>query len=116
MNLADNKCIPSRVGDIPLDREKAELMLSQLEGNWSLNADGHLERLYKFKNFARALAFVNKIGAVAEAEDHHPDLYLAWGKCRVVVWTHLINGLTESDFFLAAKSDRAFKQLQSSNT
>ena len=91
-------------------------MLSLLDSGWSLNRDGHLERLYKFKNFARALAFVNKIGAVAETEDHHPDLYLGWGKCRVEIWTHLINGLSESDFFLAAKSDRAFKQLQASNT
>jgi 4a-hydroxytetrahydrobiopterin dehydratase len=66
----------------------------------------------KFKNFARALAFVNKIGAVAEAEDHHPDLYLAWGKCRVEIWTHIVNGLLESDFYLAAKSDRVFNRMQ----
>ena len=70
---------------------------------------GHLERLYTFKDFAQALAYVNKVGAVAEAEGHHPDLYLAWGKCRVEIWTHKINGLTESDFYMAAKADREFE-------
>ena len=114
MNLADNKCIPSRTGDPPLDRSKAELMLDQLEGNWALNTNGHLEKLYKFKDFAQALIFVNNIGAVAEAENHHPDIYLAWGKCRVEIWTHNINGLAESDFFLAAKSDREYHRLQDS--
>ena len=116
MNLADNKCVPSRSGSAPMDKNKAEEMLGLLEDGWSLNRDGHLEKEYKFKNFARALAFVNKVGAVAEEENHHPDLYLAWGKCRVEIWTHVINGLAESDFFLAAKSDRAFKDLQTANT
>ena len=108
MNLADKKCVPSRIGDPPLDKAKTEVMLDQLEENLKLNANGHLEKLYKFKDFARALAFVNKIGAVAEAEDHHPNIYLAWGNCRVEIWTHIINGLTESDFFLAAKMDREY--------
>lgn len=76
---------------------------------WSLNAQGHLERLYTFKDFAQSLAFANKVGAVAEAEGHHPDLYVAWGKCKVEIWTHKINGLTESDFYLAAKADREFE-------
>jgi pterin-4a-carbinolamine dehydratase len=62
-----------------------------------------------FKDFAEALAFVNKVGAVAEEEGHHPDLLLAWGKCKVELWTHKINGLTESDFYMAAKADRAFE-------
>ena len=111
MDLADQKCVPSRRGVAPMDGVKAMEMLNQLDSGWSLNSDGHLERLYKFKDFAQALAFVNKIGSVAEAEDHHPDIYLAWGKCRVEIWTHVINGLSESDFYLAAKSDREFNQL-----
>ena len=75
---------------------------------------GHLERLYTFKDFAQALAYVNKVGAVAEAEGHHPDLYLAWGKCKVEIWTHKINGLTESDFYMAAKADREFEPFRAS--
>ena len=108
MNLADNKCVPCRGGVPPMVRAKAEEMLKQLDSGWTLNKAGHLEKLHKFKDFAQALAFVNKIGAVAEEEGHHPDLYLAWGKCRVEIWTHKINGLTESDFYMAAKSDREF--------
>ena len=112
MSLADNKCVPSRSGAPTMNKKKADEMLGLLEGGWTLNRDGHLEKLYKFKNFARALAFVNKIGAVAEAEGHHPDLYLAWGKCGVEIWTHIVNGLLESDFYLAAKSDREFNRMQ----
>jgi len=97
-----------------MERAKAEEMLKQLERGWQLNKDGHLERLYTFKDFAQALDFVNKVGVVAEAEGHHPDLYLAWGKCKVELWTHKINGLTESDFYMAAKADRAFQSFKAS--
>lgn len=83
-------------------------MLAELGSGWQVNDQGHLERLYAFANFARALEFANAVGAIAESEGHHPDLYIAWGKCRIEVWTHKINGLTESDFTLAAKADRAF--------
>ena len=91
-----------------MEAARAQEMLAQLENGWELNQNGHLERLYPFKNFAEALAFVNRVGEVAEAEGHHPDLYLAWGKCKVELWTHKINGLTKSDFYMAAKADRAF--------
>lgn len=110
MSLADNKCVPCRGGVPPLDPAKIEELLRQLEKGWTLNAKGHLERTYTFKNFAEALVFVNKVGNLAETEGHHPDLYLAWGKCGVEIWTHKINGLTESDFYLAAKADRAYAQ------
>ena len=116
MGFADNKCVPCRGGITPMERAKAEEMLKQLDSEWALNKDGHLERLYRFKDFAQALAFVNKVGAVAEEEGHHPDLYLAWGKCKIELWTHKINGLTESDFYMAAKSDRAFQPFQISVT
>jgi 4a-hydroxytetrahydrobiopterin dehydratase len=112
MGLADNRCIPCRGGVPPMERSKAEEMLKQLGPGWQLNKDGHLERLYTFKDFAQALEFVNKVGAVAEAEAHHPDLYLTWGKCKVEIWTHKISGLTESDFYLAAKADRAFDSMK----
>ena len=71
-------------------------------------SEGHLQRTYEFADFAAALAFANRVGAIAEEQGHHPDLYVAWGKCGVEIWTHKIDGLTESDFFLAAKVDRAF--------
>lgn len=112
MGLADNTCVPCRGGIPPLEAAKVQELLSQLGTGWSLNSAGHLERLFTFKDFAQALAFVNKVGAVAETEGHHPDLMLAWGKCKVEIWTHKINGLTESDFYLAAKVDREFDSVK----
>jgi len=73
---------------------------------WEIVENHHLRKTYRLPDFAQALALVNRIGAVAEAEDHHPDLYLAWGRVDVTIWTHKIGGLTESDFILAAKCDR----------
>jgi 4a-hydroxytetrahydrobiopterin dehydratase len=113
MGLADKACIPCRGGVPPIEETRAQELLAELARGWQINKDGHLERLYTFSDFAGALDFVNKVGAVAEAEGHHPDLHLAWGKCRVEIWTHKINGLTESDFYLAAKSDRAFDSMRS---
>jgi 4a-hydroxytetrahydrobiopterin dehydratase len=110
--LADNACVPCRGGVPPMEPAKAQSMLKQLGRGWQLNKEGHLERLYTFKNFADALAFVNRVGAVAETEGHHPDLFLSWGKCKIEIWTHKINGLTESDFYLAAKADREFDAMK----
>jgi 4a-hydroxytetrahydrobiopterin dehydratase len=72
--------------------------LKELGQRWEINGRGHLMRLYIFKDFAQALAFTKKVGALAEAEGHHPDLYLAWGKCKIEIWSHKIQGLTDSDF------------------
>ena len=107
MSLADNTCVPCRGGVPPLEHQKIQDLLGQLEKGWVLNAQGHIEKTYSFDNFADALAFTNRVGNVAELEGHHPDIYLAWGKCKVEIWTHKIQGLTESDFYLAAKADRA---------
>jgi len=109
MGLADNTCVPCKGGIPPLPPARTQELLKQLGRGWSLNQAGHLERLYTFKDFAEALAFVNRVGAVAEEEGHHPDLLLAWGKCKMEIWTHKINGLTESDFYMAAKADREFE-------
>lgn len=109
MSLADQKCIPCRGGIPAMERSRAEALLRELDGDWLPNPDGHLERTYSFEDFTKAMAFANKVAEIAEAEGHHPDLYIAWGKCRVEIWTHKIRGLTESDFYLAAKADRAFK-------
>jgi len=93
-----------------LSSDRAEELLAELGDEWALDADGHLSRQYKFKNFVDALAFANRVGVIAEEQAHHPDLYVAWGKCRVDIWTHKINGLTESDFYFAAKVSRAHQQ------
>ena len=111
MNLADKPCVPCRGGVPPMARSRAEALLAELEPGWQLNAEGHLERVYPFKNFVQALEFANKAGAIAEKEGHHPDLHVAWGKCKVEIWTHKIKGLTESDFYMAAKVDRAFQSM-----
>ena len=109
MNLAEQKCVPCRGGVPPLDQDRAEVLLRELDDGWRLNAQGHLERAYVFDDFARAMAFANRVAEVADREGHHPDLHIAWGSCKVEIWTHKIGGLTESDFYLAAKADRAFK-------
>ena len=108
MELADRKC--SDGGSVPrLKAVRARELLKELSQGWELNGQGHLVRRYTFKDFAQALAFANKVGAVAEAEGHHPDLSLAWGKCKIEIWSHKIKGLTESDFILAAKAERECK-------
>jgi len=91
----------------PLDAAAIAPLLAQLDG-WTAPGAHHLEKMYRLKNFVRALALVNRIGAIAEEQNHHPDLTLAWGRVGVAIWTHKIDGLTESDFIFAAKCDRAF--------
>lgn len=91
-----------------MEAAAAETLLQQLGDGWHITGDGHLERIYTFKNFREAMTFANGVADIADAEDHHPDLHVSWGRCRVEIWTHKINGLTESDFVFAAKADRAF--------
>ena len=114
MGLADQRCVPCRGGVPPMDETRAKEFLRELEDGWRLNTEGHLEREYCLQNFAEAMALANKLGDVAEEESHHPDLYIRWGKCKVEIWTHKIKGLTESDFYFAAKADRAFRALGNS--
>ena len=104
MNLADKTCVPCKGGVPPLKGEELEQMQAQLAG-WKVVAEHHLTKTYVFPDFRTALEFVNRAGAIAEQQGHHPDLYLSWGKVEVKIWTHKINGLTESDFILAAKID-----------
>ena len=110
MKLADERCVPCLGGTPPMQRQRAEALLQELQDGWQLNEHDHLERTCKFKNFRQAMAFANKVAERAEVEGHHPDLYIAWGRCRVEVWTHKIHGLTESDFYFAAKADRALEE------
>ncbi len=103
--LSAKHCIPCKGGIPPLEPPAIAELLQQLHNSWSVVDDHHLVKTYPFPDFAQALDLVNRIGAVAEDEGHHPDLYLAWGKVRVEIWTHKIDGLTLSDFVLAAKCD-----------
>jgi 4a-hydroxytetrahydrobiopterin dehydratase len=107
MNLAEKHCVPCRGGVPPLRGEELEQMKAQVP-NWQVAEGHHLTRSFQFPDFKSALDFVNRVGAVAEQEGHHPDLYLAWGKVDVKTWTHKIDGLTESDFILAAKIERLY--------
>lgn len=102
-SLSDKHCIPCQGGVPPLNQQEISQLLVQLTGNWQINEVGHLTKSYSFHNFIDAMHFANQIAQIAEEEAHHPDLTIAWGKCAVEIWTHKINGLTESDFILAAK-------------
>ena len=104
--LAKKECVPCRGGVPPLDGEAIQSLLDQLGGGWKSVDEHHLEKEYSFKNFREAMDFTVKVGELAEAQGHHPDIYLSWGKVKLTIWTHKINGLTESDFVLAAKADR----------
>jgi 4a-hydroxytetrahydrobiopterin dehydratase len=107
--LAEKECVPCR-GEVPaLKGRQLEEFAAQLEPGWRLVDQHHLERDFTFKNFREALDFTNRVGELAEAQGHHPDIYLSWGKVTVSIWTHKINGLTESDFILAAKTDQLAK-------
>jgi 4a-hydroxytetrahydrobiopterin dehydratase len=105
--LAGEKCAPCRGGVPALKGDELRTLQDELGGGWRVEGEHHLEKEYTFPDFAQALAFTNAVGAIAEDEGHHPDIYLAWGKVRVTIWTHKIDGLTRSDFVLAAKIDRA---------
>ena len=103
--LADKKCVPCRGGVPPLKGTDLE-KLHRSVPDWSVIGEHHLRRELRFPDFKQALDFVNRVGALAEQEGHHPDILLAWGKAEVTLWTHKIDGLTESDFIMAAKIDR----------
>ena len=102
--LSDRHCVPCHGGVPRLRGEEIEPLLGQLEG-WRVVEEHHLSKEYKFSNFAEALAFVNRAGEVAESEGHHPDVEFGWGYARLKVYTHAIDGLSESDFVLAARID-----------
>ncbi len=104
--LAQKECVPCKGGVPPLTPAENDRLLAELGGGWRVVDNHHLEKEYRFPDFREALAFTNRVGELAEAEGHHPDIYLAWGKVRVTIWTHKIDGLTESDFVLAAKADQ----------
>jgi 4a-hydroxytetrahydrobiopterin dehydratase len=107
--LASMSCVPCRGGVPPLRGNEVSVLLERLGGGWKVVDEHHLEKEYRFPDFRTGHEFVQRVGDVAEAEGHHPDIHLAWGKVRLQIWTHSINGLTESDFILAAKADARFQ-------
>ncbi|MFN3531193.1 MAG: 4a-hydroxytetrahydrobiopterin dehydratase [Candidatus Brocadia sp.] len=102
--LAAKKCIPCKGGVPPLKGEALVALQKQIEG-WDVVEEHHLFKTFKFPDFRKALDFVNKVGEIAEQEGHHPIITFTWGKVEIKIYTHKINGLTESDFILAAKID-----------
>ncbi len=108
-NLENKTCTACHGSESTLNESQIGTFMKELKGGWSRNQKGHLEKAYPFKNFADAMGFANKITDIAEAQGHHPDLHITWGKCDVEIWTHFLNGLTESDFYLAAKIEKLLK-------
>ncbi len=108
-DLASKSCVPCRGGVPKLEGKDLSALLERLGGGWRVVDEHHLEKEYSFPDFRTALDFTNRVGEVAEAEGHHPDVHLAWGRVKLEVWTHKIDGLTESDFVLAAKADLQYQ-------
>ena len=103
--LAGRQCVPCRGGVPPLTGAVLADFQARLGGEWTVVEQHHLEKVYRFDDFRQALDFTVRVGEMAEQQDHHPDLYLTWGRVKITVWTHKIDGLTESDFVFAAKAD-----------
>ena len=103
--LAKETCVPCRGGVPALEGEELHALERELGGGWRVVDGHHLEKERAFPDFAAALAFTNAVGAIAEEQGHHPDVHLSWGKVQLTIWTHKIDGLTRSDFVLAAKID-----------
>lgn len=102
--LASKTCVPCKGGTPPLKGEELEGLRRQVP-EWEIVEEHHLRRRFRFKNFREALGFVNRVGDLAEEQGHHPDIGFGWGYAEISVWTHKIDGLTESDFIFAAKVD-----------
>ena len=105
MDLASKKCLPCHGGVARLSKAEYEPLLKDLQG-WRVDGDKKLVKSYRFKDFAKPMALANQIAAVAEEENHHPDLLVRWGELGIELFTHAIDGLSENDFILAAKIDK----------
>jgi len=104
--LHEKHCVAIHSDTMPLKREAAEKLVTELGNRWSLNQKGYLHKEYRFNNFVEAMDFANKITTIAERENHHPDLKISWGLCAVEIYTHTIHALSENDFILAAKIEQ----------
>jgi len=103
--LAAKHCEPCDEDTPPLRGEALEEYTDQLEDRWEVEGEHHLVGRFTFDDFVGALEFTNRVGELAEAEGHHPEICLTWGRATVKIWTHSIDGLSENDFILAAKID-----------
>lgn len=103
--LAEKQCVPCKGGVPPMKGQELQRIL-RLVPNWRAVDEHHIIRTFTFPDFKKALEFVNRAGDIAEEQGHHPDILLTWGKAEVTLWTHKIDGLTESDFIMAAKIDQ----------
>lgn len=108
LELAEKTCVPCTGGTPRLEREEIDRFLDLLGGGWRVVDGHHLEKEYQVRGYPPAVHFANKVARIAEEQDHHPDILFSWGKVKVTVWTHKIDGLSESDFVLAAKAEEAF--------
>ena len=106
--LASRRCEPCDAETPPIEGEQARRLLSELDARWELIDDHHLSARFAFDDFAGALEFANRVGRIADQENHHPEICVTWGKASVRIWTHAIDGLSQNDFILAAKIDRAY--------
>tara|TARA_B100000029_G_scaffold138227_1_gene133183 strand:+ start:6516 stop:6842 length:327 start_codon:yes stop_codon:yes gene_type:complete len=104
-DLAAKRCVPCDGGVPPLDDDEQTGLLVQLADGWSVIDGHHLLREWSFPDFVSALEFTNSAGAICEEQGHHADFEVGWGRVKAMIWTHKIDGLTESDFVLAAKFD-----------
>ena len=107
MTLANEKCEPCRTEGPTLSSEDQHSLLLSLDNDWEIINEHHLRKSYRFNDFVSALDFTNKVGEIAEAVDHHPTIFLTWGRVDLEIWTHKRDGLTRADFVLAAKCDQA---------
>lgn len=105
--LANQECKPCSQGTPALKGEQLKSLAGQLGKDWKVVDEHHLEKNYTFDNFRSALDFTNRVGEIAEKQNHHPDIYLTWGKVGLKIWTHSVGGLSENDFVLAARADAA---------
>jgi 4a-hydroxytetrahydrobiopterin dehydratase len=103
-DLLERECVPCKGGVPPLRGDDIRELLAELDG-WEVVDEHHLRKIYQFKNFREAFAFVNRVSELAEREQHHPDICFGWGRAEITIWTHKIGGLSENDFILAAKID-----------
>lgn len=110
-DLATQICLPCKGGVPPLDGETLRTLHAELGADWVLAGGHHLEKEFRFDGYSPAVAFTNAIATIASEQNHHPDILLAWGRVKVSIWTHKIDGLTESDFVFAAKVQRAWERV-----
>ena len=106
LDLSRRKCLPCSGLEPPITGDRLNPYMASLSFRWTLSENNRLVRTFKFKDFKSALLFTNSVGSLAEAEGHHPVIELAWGRVKISLWSHNINGLSENDFILASKIEK----------